>query len=120
MSSPWTRSVRSRTMLAASLSLRALPRKRDRSPMLSTTTPALPVNLSHVPTFVGALLGAMLVYLFSSLAIRAVGSAGSEIIEDVRRQFREDPGIMQGTSKPDYGRAVDITAKSALRHMVAP
>jgi len=73
-----------------------------------------------VYTFVGALLGAMLVYLFSSLAIRAVGSAASDIIEEVRRQFREDPGIMQGTSKPDYGRAVDITARAALRQMVAP
>jgi K(+)-stimulated pyrophosphate-energized sodium pump len=80
----------------------------------------LPVNLSHVETFVGALLGAMLVYLFSSLAIRAVGSAASDIIEEVRRQFREDPGIMAGTSNPDYGRAVDITAKAALRQMVAP
>jgi K(+)-stimulated pyrophosphate-energized sodium pump len=80
----------------------------------------LPVNLSHVETFVGALLGAMLVFLFSSLAIRAVGSAGADIIEEVRRQFREDPGIMAGTSKPDYHRAVDITARAALRQMVAP
>jgi K(+)-stimulated pyrophosphate-energized sodium pump len=80
----------------------------------------LPVNLAHVEVFVGALLGAMLVYLFSSLAIRAVGSAGAEIIEEVRRQFREDPGIMLGTSKPDYHRAVDITARSALRQMIAP
>ncbi len=80
----------------------------------------LPVNLSHVETFVGAMLGAMLVYLFSSLAIRAVGSAAAEIIEEVRRQFREDPGIMAGTSKPDYHRAVDITARAALRQMVAP
>jgi K(+)-stimulated pyrophosphate-energized sodium pump len=81
---------------------------------------ALPVNLSNVPTFVGALLGAMLAYLFSSLAIRAVGSAAGDIIEEVRRQFREDPGIMKGTSKPDYHRAVDITARAALRQMVAP
>src|SRR5581483_6389526 len=81
---------------------------------------ALPVNLSFVEVFVGALLGAMLVYLFSSLAIRAVGTAAAKIIEEVRRQFRDDPGIMQGTSKPDYGRAVDITARAALREMVAP
>jgi K(+)-stimulated pyrophosphate-energized sodium pump len=80
----------------------------------------LPVNLSHVETFVGALLGAMLVFLFSSLAIRAVGTTAAKIIEEVRRQFREDPGIMAGTSKPDYGRAVDITARAALRAMVAP
>ncbi len=81
---------------------------------------SLPVNLSNVEVFVGALLGAMLVFLFSSLAIRAVGSAASDIIEETRRQFREDPGIMAGTSKPDYGRAVDITAKAALRQMIAP
>ncbi|MHB8619854.1 MAG: sodium-translocating pyrophosphatase [Chloroflexota bacterium] len=81
---------------------------------------ALPVNLSHVETFVGALMGAMLVFLFSSLAIRAVGSAAAKIIEEVRRQFRDDPGIMAGTSKPDYGRAVDITARAALHEMIAP
>ena len=59
------------------------------------------VNLANVNTFVGALLGAMLVFLFSSLAIRAVGRAGSDNIEEVRRQFRENPGIMEGTVKPD-------------------
>jgi K(+)-stimulated pyrophosphate-energized sodium pump len=62
----------------------------------------------------------MLVFVFASLAIRAVGSAAGDIIEEVRRQFREDPGIMAGTSRPDYGRAVDITAKAALRTMIAP
>jgi K(+)-stimulated pyrophosphate-energized sodium pump len=62
----------------------------------------------------------MLVFLFSSLAIRAVGTAGGAIIEEVRRQFRADPGIMAGTSRPDYGRAVDITAKAALREMILP
>src|SRR5206468_8843739 len=62
----------------------------------------------------------MLVFLFSSLAIRAVSSAAQDIIQEVRRQFREDPGIMAGTSRPDYGRAVDITARAALRNMIAP
>ena len=71
----------------------------------------LPIDLSNVDVFVGGLLGAMLVFLFSSLAIRAVGRAAGEIIEEVRRQFREDPGIMAGTSRPDYARAVDITAR---------
>ncbi|MCL4459262.1 MAG: sodium-translocating pyrophosphatase [Chloroflexi bacterium] len=78
------------------------------------------VNIAKVEVFVGALLGAMLVYLFSSLAIRAVGRAASSIIEEVRRQFREDPGIMAGTSRPDFGRCVDITTRAALREMVAP
>jgi K(+)-stimulated pyrophosphate-energized sodium pump len=62
----------------------------------------------------------MLVFLFSSLAIRAVGRAGGAIIEEVRRQFKADPGIMAGTSRPDYARCVDITARAALREMVAP
>jgi K(+)-stimulated pyrophosphate-energized sodium pump len=78
------------------------------------------VNLAKVDVFIGGLLGAMLVYLFSSLAIRAVGKAGSAIIEEVRTQFREHPGIMAGTEKPDYARVVDITTASALRNMIAP
>ena len=80
----------------------------------------LPINLANVDVFAGGLLGVMLVFVFSSLAIRAVGSAAQDIIEEVRRQFREDPGIMAGTSRPDYGRAVDITARAALRNMIAP
>ncbi|MEX0800292.1 MAG: sodium-translocating pyrophosphatase [Dehalococcoidia bacterium] len=83
-------------------------------------TQELPIDLSTVEVFVGGLMGVMLVFLFSSLAIRAVGSAAGKIIEEVRRQFREDPGIMAGTSRPDYGRAVDITARAALREMIAP
>jgi K(+)-stimulated pyrophosphate-energized sodium pump len=73
-----------------------------------------------VAPFVAALLGVMLVFLFSSLAIRAVGQTAAKIIEEVRRQFREDPGIMAGTSRPDYARAVDITARAALKGMMAP
>jgi K(+)-stimulated pyrophosphate-energized sodium pump len=80
----------------------------------------LPVDLSGVGVFVAGLLGVMLVFLFSSLAIRSVGEAASAIIEEVRRQFREKPGIMAGTERPDYGRAVDITTRAALRGMVAP
>jgi K(+)-stimulated pyrophosphate-energized sodium pump len=83
-------------------------------------TTELPIDLSKVDVFVGGLLGVMLVFLFSSLALRAVGNTASAIIEEVRRQFREDPGIMAGTSRPNYGRAVDITARAALRQMVAP
>src|SRR5271170_6414367 len=61
------------------------------------------VNLASVPVFVGALLGAMLTYLFSSLAIKAVGRTAQMVVKDVRDQFKENPGIMAGTSKPDYG-----------------
>ena len=78
------------------------------------------IDLSKIEVFVGAFLGAMLVYLFSAMAIRAVGKTAASIIEEVRRQFREDPGIMAGTSKPDYGHCVDITAKAGLRQMIAP
>ncbi len=83
-------------------------------------TAELPIDLSKVDVFVGGLLGVMLVFLFSSLAIRAVGNAAGSIIEEVRRQFRADPGIMAGTSRPDYAAAVDITAKAALKQMVLP
>ena len=65
-------------------------------------------------------MGVMLVFLFSSLTIRAVGTASGHIIEEVRRQFREHPGIMEGTEEPDYARAVDITTSAALREMIAP
>ncbi len=83
-------------------------------------TEELPVNVASIEVFVGGLLGVMLVFLFSSLAIRAVGRAGGDIIQEVRRQFREKPGIMTGAERPDYARAVDITARAALREMVAP
>ena len=83
-------------------------------------TAELPIDLSTVDVWVGGLMGVMLVFVFSSLAIRAVGATAGSIIEEVRRQFREDPGIMAGTSRPDYGRAVDITARASLRRMVAP
>jgi K(+)-stimulated pyrophosphate-energized sodium pump len=78
------------------------------------------VNLASVPVFVAALLGAMLAFFFSSLAIRAVGKSAQAIIVEVRRQFREMPGIMDYTQRPDYARVVDITTRSALREMVLP
>jgi K(+)-stimulated pyrophosphate-energized sodium pump len=62
----------------------------------------------------------MLTYLFSSLAIKAVGRTAQKVVEDVRAQFRENPGIMAGTSKPDYGRCVSIVTGAALREMVVP
>jgi K(+)-stimulated pyrophosphate-energized sodium pump len=80
----------------------------------------MPINLGKVEVFVGAFLGVMLAFLFSSLAIRAVGKAAGGIIEEVRRQFRENPGIMTREVRPDYTRAVDITTRAALREMVVP
>lgn len=78
------------------------------------------INMAKPSVFVGGLIGAMLVFLFASLAIRAVGKAAQVVIEDVRDQFANDPGILAGTSRPNYGRTVDIVTKSALREMVLP
>src|SRR4029077_9579415 len=78
------------------------------------------VNLANVNVFIAALLAAMLVYLFSSLAIRAVGKTAQTIIVEVRRQFREMPGIMNYTQRPDYARVVDITTSAALKEMILP
>jgi K(+)-stimulated pyrophosphate-energized sodium pump len=78
------------------------------------------VDLTRVPVFVGGLLGATLVFVFSALAIKAVGKAAQVVIAEVRRQFKENPGIMAGTAKPDYARCVDIVTQGALREMVAP
>ncbi len=78
------------------------------------------INLNKPEVFVGAMLGAMLVYIFSSLAIKAVGKAAYAIINNVRDQFRNNAGIMAGTSKPDYGQCVDIATKAALQKMVLP
>ena len=78
------------------------------------------VNIAKPEVFVGGLLGAMLVFLFSALAIRAVGKAAYYVINEVRRQFRENPNILKGTAKPDYGRCVDIVTVGALKEMILP
>jgi K(+)-stimulated pyrophosphate-energized sodium pump len=78
------------------------------------------VDISNPAVLVAGFIGAMLPFLFSSQAISAVGKAASEMVAEVRRQFREKPGILEGTDKPDYGRAVDISTKSALKGMVIP
>ncbi|HEY7471434.1 MAG TPA: sodium-translocating pyrophosphatase [Gemmatimonadota bacterium] len=78
------------------------------------------INLNKPEVFVGAMLGAVLVFLFCSMAIKAVGKAAYSIINNVREQFRANPGIMAGTAKPDYGQCVDIATKAALQKMVLP
>ncbi len=78
------------------------------------------VDIGKVPVFIGALVGAALIFLFSSFAIKAVGKAAYLVIEEVRRQFRENKGIMEGTVKPDYGTCVDIVTVGALKAMVVP
>ena len=78
------------------------------------------ISLLNPLVIAGLFIGAMLPFLFSALTMNSVGKAANEMIEEVRRQFREDKGIMEGTSKPDYARCVDISTKAALKEMVAP
>ena len=78
------------------------------------------VDLSRPAVFTGAFVGAMLIFFFSSLAIKAVGNTSAVMIKEIRRQFKAIPGIMKGTAKPDYSRCVDISTKAALRNMISP
>ncbi len=81
---------------------------------------AYSVNLANPPIFIAGILGAMLIFLFSSLAIRAVGTAAQGMIQEVRRQFKANPLIMEGKADPDYGTCVDISTRAALRQMIVP
>ncbi len=78
------------------------------------------INLLQHTTLVGVLIGGMLPFLFSAMTMRAVGRAAFSIVNEVRRQFREIPGIMEGTGRPDYARCVDISTRGALREMIVP
>jgi K(+)-stimulated pyrophosphate-energized sodium pump len=78
------------------------------------------INLLDVKVVVGLLIGAMLPFLFSALTMSSVGKAAFDMIEEVRRQFKEIPGIMEGTTKPDYARCVDISTGAAIREMILP
>ena len=78
------------------------------------------VDIGKPEVFIGGFIGAMIVFLFSSTAIKAVGKAAQYVILEVRRQFKEIPGIMEETSKPDYASCVDIVTKGALKEMILP
>ncbi len=78
------------------------------------------ISLLNPMVIAGLFIGAMLPFLFSAMTMNSVGKAANQMIEEVRRQFREDRGIMEGSSKPDYARCVDISTKAALKEMMAP
>jgi K(+)-stimulated pyrophosphate-energized sodium pump len=85
---------------------------------VSATT--LNFDVGNPAVLIGLLLGGLMVCLFAAMSMEAVGRAGGEVVEEVRRQFREKPGIMEGTEQPDYARCVDLVTKAAQREMILP
>ena len=78
------------------------------------------VTILNPAVLIGVFIGAATAFFFSAMTMRAVGRAAGGMVEEVRRQFREDPGILNGTSKPDYARCVEISTVAAQREMIAP
>ena len=85
-----------------------------------TAFDVFPINVADPTTFIGLLIGGSIAFLFSSLAIRAVGRTAGVVVQEVRRQFREKPGIMDYSEKPDYGPVIDICTKASLRELATP
>ena len=95
----------------------------DRRPAgnaLFTSVSQTIINVANPKTFIGLLIGGSIAFLFSALAIRAVGRSAGTVVQEVRRQFREHPGIMDYTEKPEYGRVIDICTAAAQRELATP
>ena len=90
------------------------------SDLIKVGIPDISFSIAQPKVLIGLFLGAMLPYIFASLAMKSVGKAAGDIVVEVRRQFKEIPGIMEGTGKPEYGKCVDIVTKSSLREMILP
>ena len=82
--------------------------------------PLTQINVADPKTFIGLLIGGSVPFLFSALAIRAVGRSAGTVVQEVRRQFREHPGIMDGTERPEYGPVIDICTRASLRELTTP